>query len=226
LWLKRNPLKPEGIKEIARLMKTNKTIKVLDLHNTAVFDEGLIYLMEELKYNRTLDYLYLDGNGITENGVGPIVDYFKYLNDNDLIGIKSIWLDMNKLFDDDVEKIVKELKDYKYLERLCIGSNGLTEKCIDTIVDSFVNHPSLIVLDLGFYKATSDMGMITNNIGDEGIKKLAPLIENNNKIQFMSVLMNGITKDGLDQIMESIEKNDTMLYFDYKQYNVNYDGTL
>jgi hypothetical protein len=224
LWLKRNPLKAAGIKEIARLMKVNKTIKILDLQNTAVFDEGLIYLMSSLKSNRTLDYLYLDGNGITEHGAEPIVDYFKYLKENNLKGITSLWIGMNKLFDDGVEKIVKELKDYKLLERFCVCSNGLTEKCIDTIVDSFVNHPSLIVLDLGMYKATGDLGMITNNIGDEGIKKLAPLIENNKKIKFMSVLMNGITADGLDQVVESIEKNDSMLYFEYRQYNINYDG--
>ena len=224
LWLKRNPLKPEGIKEIGRLMKINNHIKVLDLHNTAVFDEGLIYLMEGLKHNRTLEYLYLDANGITEYGIEPILDYFKYLKDNNLVGIKSLWLDMNKLFDNGVIKIVKELKDYKYLERLCLGSNGITEESIDSIVDSFVNHESLIMLDLGMYKSTFDMGMITNNIGDVGINKLKPLIENNKKIRHISVLMNGITEKGLLDVIESIEKNDTLFYFEYKQYNVNFDG--
>jgi len=223
LWLKRNPLQPEGIKEIARLMRVNKTIEILDLHNTAVFDEGLSYLMESLKENRTLNYLYLDANGISENGVGFITDYFEYLKNNNLKGITSLWIDMNKLFDGGIKKLVSVLKDYHYLERLCIGSNGISEESIDTIVDSFTNHPNLIVLDLGMYKSTSDMGMVTNNMGDNGAKKLKNLIENNNKILFMSIMMNGITKEGMDEITKSIEKNDTLLYFEHRQYNLNYD---
>lgn len=220
LWLKRNSLKVNGIKEIARLMRVNKTIQVLDLHNTAVFDEGVEYLMDALKENRTLDYLYLDANGLTEASAKPIVDYFKYLKENNLKGVTSIWLDMNKLFDDAIIEIVKELKDYTYLERFCIGSNGLSDKCIDQIVESFTNHPNLIVLDIAMYKATSDLGVVTNNIGDLGVEKLKPLIENNNKLQFLTVMMNGISKEGINKMAESIVKNNSLIYFEYTQYNI------
>ena len=142
------------------------------------------------------------------------------MNDNDLKGVTSIWLDMNKLFDEGVIKIVKELKNYKFLERFCIGSDGITEKSIDTIVDSFRDHKSLIVLDLGMYKATSDMGMITNNIGDDGLLKLLPLIENNNTLKYLSIHMNGISQEGINNMSTSVQKNNSLIYFEYTQYNV------
>lgn len=35
LWLKRNPLQPEGIKYLGEMLEVNKNLRILDLHNTA-----------------------------------------------------------------------------------------------------------------------------------------------------------------------------------------------
>lgn len=226
LWLKRNPLKPEGIQHIARLLESNQKIKVLDLHNTAVLDKGIEYLVKGLKANNSLRHLYLDANGLTESCLDNLIDYFEYLISNDLIGITSLWLDMNKLFDSGVSKLVKVLGKYKHLKRLVLGSNGLTDACVDDIVDAFENHPNLIVLDIGMYKSTSDMGMITNNIGDAGATKLCRLIEFNKKIIFLNIMMNGIREKGLELIAQAIKNNNSLLYFEYKQYGVQTPQTV
>ncbi len=220
LWLKRNPLKPEGIKHIVRLLSLNQNIKVLDLHNTAVLDEGVGYLVSGLKANRSLRHLYLDANGLTEACVDDLVGYFQYLIENDIKGITSLWIDMNKLFDSGVSKLVKTLSKYRFLKRLILGSNGLTDACVDDIIDAFVTHPELKVLDLGLYKSTSDMGMIANNIGDSGAAKLCRLIESNKTIQYLSVMMNGITSTGLELLANSIQSNSSIKFFDYKQYGI------
>lgn len=221
LWLKRNPLKPQGIIHIARLLKSNSSIKILDLHNTAVFDEGLEYLVEGLKENRTLRHLYLDANGITANGIGYLVNYFEYLISNNLEGISSLWLDMNNIGDEGISKLVDVLGKYKYLKRLNIGSTGITEKTIPNICGAFKSHPNLIVLDLGMYKSTSDMGMITNNIGDVGIELLGELIKTNKSIQFLSVCMNGISQMGIETLAQAIQSSNTLMYLDYAQYGVD-----
>jgi len=218
LWLKRNPLKPEGIVHIAEMLKKNTFIKILDLHNTAVFDEGLKYLVDGLKENRVLKHLYLDANGITEIGINYLVEYFEYLIKNNLEGISSLWLDMNKIEDDGIIKLVDILKNYKWLKRLILGSVGLTEKSINSIVESFSNHDNLIVLDLGLYKSTSDMGMVTNNIGDEGINILTKLIENNKSIKYLSIAMNGLTDKGIELLANSVDKSDSLMYIDFSQY--------
>lgn len=204
-----------------RLLKSNKYIKILDLHNTAVFDEGVKYLVEGLKENRTLRHLYLDANGITSGGIKYLVSYFEYLVSNDLEGISSFWLDMNNIGDDDIIKLVEVLGKYKYLRRLNLGSTGITEKAIPSIVQAFKSHPNLIVLDLGMYKSTSDMGMITNNIGDVGIELLGELIKTNDKIQFISVVMNGLTTKGIEILAADLEKNNSLMYLDFAQYGIN-----
>ncbi len=220
LWLKRNPIKSEGMVHIERLLKSNQNIKVLDLHNTAVLDAGIPYIVSGLKANTSLRHLYLDANGLTEACVDELVGYFEYLIENNIKGVTSLWLDMNKLFDSGVSKLVKTLSKYVHLKRLVLGSNGLTDVVVDEIVGAFVSHPNLKVLDLGMYKSTSDMGMITNNIGDSGASKLCRLIETNNSIQYLSVMMNGITNTGLELMANSLQKNNSILYYDYKQYGV------
>ncbi len=220
LWLKRNPLKSEGIKHIAELLKVNKHIKILDLHNTAVLDEGVKYLVEGLKENRVLRHLYLDANGITSVGTNYLCEYFQYLVENDLEGISSLWFDMNNIGDEAGIQLVNILGKYKYLKRLNLGSSGLTEEIIPSIVNAFSTHKNLIVLDLGMYKSTSDMGLVTNNIGDQGINILTEMIKNNKSIQYLSVMMNGITKKGIEQLSEAIQLNNTIIYIDFAQYGV------
>ena len=221
LWLKRNPLKPEGISHVAELLKTNQYIKILDLHNTAAFDEGTKYLMEGLKTNRVLRHLYLDANGITKEGIKYICEYFEYLIKNDLEGISSLWIDMNNIGDDGVIELVNILGKYKYLKRLNLGSTGLTEKSMGAITNAFVNHTGLIALDLGMYKSTSDMGMVTNNIGDEGICILMDLIKSNKSIQYLSVMMNGLTVKGIELLADAINCNSTIMYLDFAQYGID-----
>ena len=221
LWLKRNPLKPEGIIHIGELLKTNKNIKILDLHNTATFDDGCKYLMESLKSNHTLRHLYLDGNGITSEGIKYISEYFEYLIQNNLEGISSLWIDMNNIGDDGIIDLVKVLSKYKYLKRLNLGSTGLTEKSIESIVNAFITHENLIVLDLGMYKSTSDMGMITNNIGDQGIHILSELIKSNKSIKYLSVMMNGLSLKGIEYLFDAVKQNDTLMYVDFAQYGIN-----
>ena len=225
LWLKHNPLK-EGIVHIARLMSVNNKIKVLDLHNTAVFDEGVKYLFEALKNNRCLDFLYLDANGITEAGALYIAEYFDYLVANELKGITSLWVDMNKLGDKGVKRICQSLTNYKYLERISFGSDGLTDDCVDTIVDSLSHHDKLLFLDLGMYKSTADMGLVTNNIGDTGAIKLCELIKRTKSIKYISIMMNGLTKNGLYTINQAIEQNSSLIYFDSAQYGVENDQCI
>jgi len=41
LWLKRNPLRPEGAVHIANLIKNNSVLQVIDLVNTGLLDRGM-----------------------------------------------------------------------------------------------------------------------------------------------------------------------------------------
>jgi len=218
LWLKRNPIKPEGMKHIRRLLEKNTNIVTLDLNNVAAFDSGCKELFEGLKSNTTLKSLYLDANGITSKGATYIAEYFKYLNDTGKEGLVNLWIGMNRIYDDGLKEIMTELKNYKYIERFCVSSDGLSEISAKEIYEACKDHPSLISLDLGMYKSTADMGELTNKMGDEGADYFVKLIKENKKIQYLSLLHNDISDEKMDEIASALDHNNTLLHLDYKQY--------
>jgi hypoxanthine-guanine phosphoribosyltransferase len=76
------------------------------------------------------------------------------------------------------------------------------------------------------YKSTADMGLVTNNIGDQGAIKLCKLIKQTKSMKYMSIIMNGITEVGLNEIAEAIQENSSLTYFDYSQYGVEVDQQM
>jgi hypothetical protein len=117
--------------------------------------------------------------------------------------------------------LVESLKNYKYLKRLVIGSNRMSEISCKVVCENFINHENLIFLDMGLYKSTSDIGELPNNVGDAGAKYVAELIEKNKKIQILSVMHNNITEmDGIKLMADALQKNDNILFFSYEQYGI------
>lgn len=193
LWLKRNPIYAEGVKHLAKLLKVNKTIKILDLHNCGIglkssafnasnpyenhlTTNGIEILFDSLKYNNTLRHLYLDANALDEKSIKFIADYFKFKKQIKEKGITSLWIDMNKIGDDGVKTLCDELKDYPYLKRLTLGSTMMSEVGMKYVTDAFKNHQTLRVLDLSLYKSTADLGLIPNNISNAGVKYICGTI--------------------------------------------------
>jgi len=222
LWLKRNPIGIEGCKHLKYLLENNKTIETLDLHNTGIM-EGCKEIFEGLKKNTTLKILYLDSNGMTKNESKYIVDYFNYLVENNIYGIDSIWLDINRFEDDGIIEILESISKYKHLKRFNIGSNGISEKVGFYIYKAFKDHPNLKVLDLGIYKSTSDLGELSNRLGDEGIKYIAELIKENNFFEFLSITCNGVSASGIELIANALQHNKSIIQLEYQQYGLKID---
>lgn len=235
LWLKRNPIYAEGIIYIAELLKLNKNIKILDLHNCGIglkesaynainpyenhmTTSGIEKLFDSLKLNNTLRHLYLDANALDDKCIPFIKNYFEYKTLIKDKGITSLWIDMNKIGDEGIIQLCKSLKNYSFLKRLCIGSTMISEVGMKEVTECFKNHPNLKVLDLSLYKSTADMGMIPNNISNSGTQYICELIEYNKSIQYLNISMNNIDSEHIDKISESLEKNTNILYFYYKQY--------
>ena len=220
LWLKRNPLGPQGATHIKYLLEHNKTIDTLDLHNTGLLDDGCKEIFDGLRSNTCVKLLYLDSNGLTQKSAKYIAEYFDYLVANDIYGIDSLWMDINRFEDDGIIEIVKSMSKYRHLTRLAIGSNGFTEKAMEQIYESFKNHPVLKVLDLGMYKSTSDLQEITNRISDLGAEYVCKLVEENTVLEYLSITQNGIEIEGISKIIDAVQNNNSLIQFEIQQYGL------
>ncbi len=243
LWLKRNPIYADGVFHIAELLKTNKFIKILDLHNCGIglkqtaynainpyenhlTTKGIETLFDSLKTNSILRHLYLDANALDEKSIPFIADYFKFKTQIKEKGLTSLWIDMNKIGDDGIKMLCESLKDYPHLKRLCIGSTMISEIGMKAVSDAFKDHKNLKLLDLSLYKSTADMGMIPNNISNEGYEYICELLEGQNNIRYLNISMNNIDNTHIEKIITSLEKNNKVIYFFYKQYGQNIEQNV
>lgn len=185
LWLKRNPIGITGAKALAKMFEYNNTIEVLDLDNTAIMDEGCIALFSALKNNTSLRSIYLDANGLTPASSAAIADYFNHKVATGQPGVKLLSLSINRLGDDGIIPIINSLYHYP-LTSLTIGSNRIELTGLKSVLFWAVNSDSLEVLDIGYYKATADMGELPNSFGNEGARLIACFILMNPPVHYLS----------------------------------------
>lgn len=227
LWLKRNPLKVGGAEAIAKMIRVNKSIRVLDLSNTAIMDEGCVAIFGALRHNTTLESLYIDANGLTKVSAKAIADYFDYKHRENERSIKFLSLSINRIGDEGAVLIAEALKKSYQLQSLSIGSNRFELKGLNALLDMAKSNSEvprmlstqvlLEVLDLGCYKSTADMGELPNSFGDEGAKKIAQFILENTTLKYLGLHNTHITEDGLEMIAAVLPFNKNLLMLSHEQ---------
>jgi len=221
LWLKRNPIKINGSKSLNDMLVVNCYIKILDLHNCGLLDEGAKNLFNGLEKNNVLRQLYLTANGITVDGTAYIASYFDRLKQSKIKGITSLWLDINRLDDDGAVVLSDALRDYYYLRRLYLGSNRIGLTGTERICQNLMDHPNILVLDLGLYKSTADLSELPNNMCDEGAQFVAEFISKNRSVEIVSILHNNVTMLGLEVIKQAVYKSSNIMYAYHEQYGLD-----
>ncbi|KAJ7873922.1 hypothetical protein B0H14DRAFT_3557289 [Mycena olivaceomarginata] len=96
VWLKRNPLTPESVPDVVRLITQTPNLRTLDLENTELGDEGVARIMREITGKALpLRNLYLNANGVGENAAAALGAYLAH----PLCALESLYLDSNPLGD-------------------------------------------------------------------------------------------------------------------------------
>ena len=220
LWLKRNPIGPDGAKAIAEMLKTNTSIITLDLVNTAILDSGCIAIFDALKNNTSLKSIYLDANGLTYKSAHAIADYIRYRAKVNTEGLTHLSIGINRLGDQGAQIICDALRETWYpLECLVLSSNRIELDGLCSILDYAQSTPSLKVLDIGYYKATADMGELPNSFGNEGARLLARFILLNTPLKYLGFHNTHITS--LDIIEAVMPFNSNLISVSAEQFKLS-----
>lgn len=217
LWLKRNPLKAAGMRPIADLLSVNHTIQVLDLLNCGLLDAGVRVLFDSLDENNSLKHLYLSANGITPVGLESIVEFYRLDKSN----LETLFLGCNRIENKGAEMLAEILKIDTKLIRFNAASSRIGADGMRAIAEALRSHPSLMVLDMGYTRATMDLGELGNFIEDEGAIYLAHLIGHSKKLISVNITHNHITQQGMQFIVDALEFNKSLLHFDYVQFGTS-----
>lgn len=214
LWLKRNPLYAAGMYPIVEMLKFNDYLKVLDLTNTGLMDEGAKILFENSLSN--LEYLYLSSNGLTNKTCKLIKEK---INDTNLV---QIGLGCNRLGNEGAKYLSFMLMDNKCkLTTLEIQSCGIGPLGSKYLADSLNINKSLIFLNMGFMKATNDLGEVPNNIGSIGAVYMSEMLNVNTTLRSLDLVYTGIQQSGVHALANVMSTtNSTLLYLNLEQFGV------
>ena len=200
LWLKRNPVLPQGAKYLASMLSINQTLETLDLVNTGIRDEGVVAVLEALQSNpaSSLKHLYLGSNAETVVSGRAIRKYLQSGHSR----LTSLFAGGSRLGDEGVAAIAEGLKVDRIMERLGLESVRCGDIGAKALADALKDHPAMILLDLGFRKGTYELGEKANSITDEGLLYLGHQLfglsdpKPRNNIRRFWAINNKITKDG------------------------------
>lgn len=215
LWLKRNPLRLNGVKHIVDMLHYNKHLQILDLTNTGLMDEGATYLIENLE-NTSIEYLYLSSNGISAKTCKSIAEKIHKTN------LKSLGLGCNRLGDEGVTILSKLLLNPECkLKSLEIASCGIGTEGAKAVAEALKTNTSLVCLNMGFLKSTNDLCEIPNLINSQGAVYIAQMLNENKTLRSLDLVYTGIQQGGITEITKTLtEKNDTLIYLYLEQFGV------
>lgn len=216
LWLKRNPLKPEGGYMMQKMLSMNNHLKILDLTNVGLLDEGCSAVCKAISSNpnSAISVLYLSSNGIRLRGLQHVVDMLKVRK------MYQVGLACNRLGDEGAAMIATVLDRIEDLE---MSSCGLGYKGIEAISAALVTNTTLKVLDVGFLKSTNALGEVPNAMGNKGAVALAEALKTNRTLVSLDVLHNGIYQVGVSALAEMLSgegANDTLLHLNIEQLGI------
>ncbi len=162
LWLKRNPVGVEGARALARLLREQPGLEVLDLTNTKLSDAGAESISEgligQVGLASGLRVLLVGGNGIGVRGaeaLGEALAVHPHL--------RELSLAASPLGDAGVHALARGLGRSRRLERLDLASNAMGISGLGGLIDV---GSSLHSLDLGSTPSSRALGASDNELGD------------------------------------------------------------
>jgi diketogulonate reductase-like aldo/keto reductase len=212
LWLKRNPLGTDGAAHLGRLLAKNRTLRLLDVHNTGLFDEGIEALaraFESADGVLHLRHLYASANALTARSLSALRPLLTSARPCSLV---SLSLSLNRLGNEGLDVLVEILETGALgdLERLDLGSIGLDRPDLSRLTSALVRHcGKLRSLDLGTYLSTRDMGEETNRL-DPDVTELSRLLCDHPALELLDVSICGLPTGSIDELVAACGEHQSL----------------
>lgn len=211
LWLKRNPIGPEGALRIAELLRSQPGLRVLDLTNTGLTDAGAVVIAEALREQAEgeagLECLLIGSNGVGLRGAEALADLLAVTSH-----LRELTLSVSRLADAGAKALARGLAQNRSLEALDLGSCAIGPAGLMALLEACVELPRLHTLDLGTTPSTLALGERDNALGDaEGGRLLGDYLRRQPALRRLDLRGAGIRSKGALAIDAALDENHTLL---------------
>ncbi|KAJ7498521.1 hypothetical protein FB451DRAFT_1202165 [Mycena latifolia] len=200
VWLKRNPLTPDSVDNVVRLIAQTPNLRTLDLENTELGDEGVARIMAELTgQDVPLRNLYLNANGVGQKAAIAIAGYLAH----PICKLESLYLASNPIGDAGAVPMAEALKSNTSLLRLSMTSTGVTSKGVSALCTSLSTHPRIMSLDFAASQTTRVHAQRFNHLADIAIPQITSLMRNPT-MRHLDLGRTAFSAEGLEEVKAAV----------------------
>ncbi|KAJ6593007.1 hypothetical protein B0H19DRAFT_1088952 [Mycena capillaripes] len=200
VWLKRNPLTPDSIDNLVRLVTQTPHLRTLDLENTELGNNGVARMMTEITgKDLPLRHLYLNANGVGEKAAIAIAGYLAH----PACKLESLYLSSNPIGDAGALPLANALISNQSLVRLSMTSMGLTSTGISALCTALSTHPRIISVDWAASMTTRVHGQRFNRVSDPSIPHIVSLMKNP-AMRFLNLGRTWFSAAGLEEVRAAV----------------------
>jgi Ran GTPase-activating protein (RanGAP) involved in mRNA processing and transport len=195
------PFTPQIIQAIINFLN-NTIIETLSLGQHTIGNEGVAVLAQMLSYFN-IKKLYLDANNIGDEGIANLTEALSKVEQ-----LQTLDLSYNNIGDKGISILAPHLRDFN-IQTINFMSNHIGVIGIKALVQALPD--TILQMNLG-----------GNNIGDDGVKALAPFL-NQSSMQELSLWDNSISDEGIKTL--SLYLNASCLQsLNLQQNHISHEG--
>ena len=189
-----------GAMELAKALRSDKRLRLVDLWSNGIGPAGAKALAEALFVNDKLEKLYLNDNAIGSEGAAAIIAALgcprSQPNACSKSSLQHLWLSRNQLGDAGAKALADGLSDGKArrLQALDLWENGISPAGGVALAKALKTNFALLTLELR-----------GNALGDTGARAFAELMPNNRALSTLDLSSNGISPAGAATLMEGLK---------------------
>lgn len=199
----------EGILAIKEPIKGHPNLKILNLNNSKIGDQGVTQLCESLLMNNSITSLSLSNSSLTNNSVKELKKFIETTT-----VLTSLDLSQNSIDNAGLVMLTESLALNKTLRHLDLGSNQIGDESLAGFVDVLLKNTNVQLPKL----------LLNNNqISDPGCVEIAKLFSKYKLIE-ADLSNNRIGNDGAEALSNALIENKTLTVMNLEYNEIGYVG--
>lgn len=215
IWLKRNPLGVDAVRDVYKLITETRHLRTLDLDQTELGDEGIAQLFNLLAAHVSneplaLRHIYLNGCGIGGKACSEIARFLQ----SPRCTLESLYMSNNPI-GNAASPLAIGVKANKTLKRIILQSCGLKDDGVIALAEALKHHVSITIFDIGQSYATEDLGMRYNWATEKSVEALADLVTNSN-LQYLDISYTPASQSSVNKLLRAATTSKSLVWFHLK----------
>ncbi len=212
LWLKRNPVGPDGVRAVAETVRAGTVLRTIDLTQTGLATPDVAVLVDAMIAaaggQHAIERLYLSGNRLGADGAQDVARLI-------VAGaVAELYLSAAQLGDSGARVLATALQNAPggALRRLSVASNGIGPAALAELIAAAAT-AGVELFDAARVKAAAVLGAEDNRLDESGAATVADALAAPHRLAYLNLHHTGLGSRGALRLLDGAQRAATPTRF-------------